>query len=867
MSNLNLTIQDLWKARNFKPNPKQEQAILHMDGPLYLPAGPGSGKTRVLLWRVVNLIVCHDVKPTDIYLSTFTEKAALQLREGLRQYLGEVTNLTGTPFDIGNMYVGTVHSLCQRLLADRRLYTEHRRPKPPSLMDELGQYFFVYNQRCWNALTAVAEFDGESNQVINEFFGRKNSRSRHHAVVNTIALFNRFSEERIVPAEARRHTRDAVLKKLLRMYEEYLNLLETTNAVPLTDFSLLQQNAVKVLEANPDAGHVFQHVIIDEYQDTNTIQEQLFFRLATGHKNLCVVGDDDQALYRFRGATVENFVQFPERCKRYLKVVPRRIELNTNYRSRERIVDFYSRFMEHEDWQVEGKRNKFYRVADKDIKSFSTDKGPSIVATLPDKPEETCAQIAKLVRGLIDSGKVHDPNQVAFLFPSLKYNGKMTEQVRRMKEALEDVNLEVYAPRAGRFLEVSEAVAVFGTFLQIFGKPDKGDYNYKELNDFHEWLDEIDACGKKLVKADAQLAHYVADLKTEIKQSVSDYTILARVLSDRGWDPSTPYDLATHKRALVSANGLSEHAQNAIGAWHFEKFLERQRARGAAPLPLSYILNRATSVDWSVLDLFYRFSGFQNFKAMFDRAEKFGDEGPLANLSLISQYLSEFNDQFGTVITGRRLADNRFQRQFFIMYLFALHRLSESEYEDAEDPFPKGRIPFLTIHQSKGLEFPVVVLSNPRKDNRGPQHIEEIVAPLIDREGEPLERQANFDIMRIFYVALSRAQNLLVIAHLKGQGQNIHKGFKEMLDDEFPRLGDFKVKSVPVATLKDDDLPKNYSYTGDYLLYQKCPRQYMIFRKFDFVPSRSQTMFFGSLVHQTLDDLHQYLILERAAHD
>lgn len=858
-----LTIRDLWRARNFVPNLNQEQAILHVDGPLYLPAGPGSGKTRVLLWRTVNLIIFHSVQPTDIYLSTFTEKAALQLREGLRQYLGAVTNITGVSYDIGNMYVGTVHSLCQRLIADRRLYPNRARPKTPQLMDDLEQYFFLYNRRRWDALTAVAAFDGEPNFAINSYFG-KNSNSRHNAVVNMIALFNRFSEERVDPVLAHKRASDATLKKLLVMYKEYQNLLATANAIPLTDFSLLQQDAVKVLEATPDASNVFRHVIIDEYQDTNTIQEQLFFHLAAGHKNLCVVGDDDQALYRFRGATVENFVQFPDRCERYLGVAPRRIELNTNYRSRERIVDFYTRFMEQEDWRVEGKRNKFYRVADKEINAHSKDKGPSVVATTPGKPDDTCEQIAFLVRDLIKSGKVSNANQIAFLFPSLKYDGKMTQQVARMKEALEGVGLQVYAPRAGRFLEVSEAVDILSLFTQIFGNPEQGEYVSRGLNQFHNWLDTLEARGKELVKTDAQLAHYVADLKTEIKQSVTDYALLERVLTKQSWDPSTPYDRTAHKRALVSVPGLSEHAKNAIGAWYFEKFLDRQRDAGAVPLPLSYILNRATSVDWSVLDLFYRFCGFNHFKAMFDRAEKLGDEGPLANLALISNYLAQFNDIHGTVITGRRLSDNRFQRQFFIMYIYALYRLSESEYEDAEDPFPKGRIPFLTIHQSKGLEFPVVVLSNPRKDNRGAQQIEEIVAPLLDRAGEPLERQADFDIMRMFYVALSRAQNLLVLAHLKGSGQRINKPFQELLDDGFPRLDKFKLSSVPAATPKDEDLPKNYSYTGDYLLYQKCPRQYMIFRKYDFVPSRSQTMFFGSLVHRTLEDLHQFLISEKA---
>src|SRR5438445_11094093 len=115
------------------------------------------------------------------------------------------------------------------------------------------------------------------------------------------------------------------------------------------------------------------------------------------------------------------------------------------------------------------------------------------------------------------------------------------------------------------------------------------------------------------------------------------------------------------------------------------------------------------------------------------------------------------------MITGRFLSGDLFIRFLFSSYLYALYRLGESEVEDADDPFPKGRIPFITIHQAKGLEFPVVVLGNPRKDAKV-QFVETLVKPLLDREGEPLDRMAQFDVMRMFYVALSRAKNLLVLA-------------------------------------------------------------------------------------------------------
>lgn len=197
-SNHSLTIERLWAEVGFEPNLAQRAAILHGDGPLYLPAGPGSGKTRVLLWRALNLIVFHGVPTDAIYLSTFTEKAARQLKEGLRTLLGLVSNFTGRPYDISQMYVGTVHSLCQRLITDRRFYRERQRSRPPNLLDDLGQHLYLYRPSRWEALTGEAGFDDDAAGQINALFGH-NSSFRHHAVTHALALFNRLSEECLMP--------------------------------------------------------------------------------------------------------------------------------------------------------------------------------------------------------------------------------------------------------------------------------------------------------------------------------------------------------------------------------------------------------------------------------------------------------------------------------------------------------------------------------------------------------------------------------------------------------------------------------------------------------------------------------------------
>lgn len=847
-------IDTLFSRVGFSPNPSQRAAIGHLDGPLFLVAGPGSGKTRVLLWRVVNMIVFHGIPPESIFLSTFTEKAAKQLQDGLISLLGLASEETGQPYDLSGMYVGTVHALCNRLLQDRSLIVDRERSTAPVVLDELDQYFTLAQGSFWSAAKSLNAFEGELpsfREMVNANFEPPASASRHKAVMNLQSLFNRLSEEDLDPKDILASAPDESVA-LFRLYELYRDRLGKNRV----DLSLLQRAAYRVLLANENTMQRFKHVIVDEYQDTNAIQERIFFRLAGGSKNVCVVGDDDQALYRFRGATVENFVMFPERCAKALGAEPTRIELGINYRSRRGIVKAYTSFVGQHDWRrPEGGQ---FRLHDKGVSAHSQDDGVSVVCTAPSKPVELVEEIASLCRRLVDEKVVGDPNQIAFLFPTLK-----STIVEKFEEALGRVGLRVYAPRAKRFLEADEPTLVVGLLTCVLGKLPRNDaYDRGEYSEFHSWLDRATTAANELIDSDQELRAFVKERSSELASIKRDYSALKSVLETCGWNEDDFYDPNIHKRPLLAAAGISADARRAIGGAGLEK-LYRERLADESPLILKNIINRATTADWGLLDLFYRFLGFQRFREMIDLADGGIDEAPVCNLALTSQLLARYVDTFPPLITGQGLATEMLQRGFYQAFLFALFRMGEGEYEDAEDPFPRGRIPFLTIHQSKGLEFPVVVLGSARTQRRT-RKVEELVRPFLPPGGEPLDRMPGFDAMRMFYVALSRAQNLLVLAHPKGQGQKVDAEFHELMAEATP-IAELDVSSIPKARQEPDAAVRRFSYTSDFLAYQRCPRQYMIFERYGFAASRTQTMFFGSLVHATLEDLHHRMITARKA--
>lgn len=757
------------------------------------------------------------------------------------------------------MYVGTVHSSCQRLLADRKLLPPGKRQKPPRLLDDLDQYLFVARRGTWTLLCEKAGLDAASAATeITAFLGSRPSQSKHEAVTACIALFNRLSEECIDPNPLKDRTSDSTFKKLLTMYAAYLELLKVGGSVPQTDFALLQQNAVALLEENPDAARRFKHIIVDEYQDTNSIQERLFFGLAKGSGNLCVVGDDDQALYRFRGATVENFVRFPERCKTILGTAPTEIPLVRNYRSRPGIVEAATRWLNAYAWKRESSEG-YYRVVEKSIQPERSATTASVTKPGRAKSEVCCAEVARFVAGLVRDKRVTDANQVGFLYPSLK-----SAHVTRMIDALENEGLRTYAPRAQPFLATAEATDMLGLFALVLGIPDMGFTKGADWLSFNSWLRAARRRAIQLTTEHRGLAAFVTERQAEVASARSDFDRLSRVAEDRKWAKSDAFDAKRMLRVFAEQPGLSGATVRNLLSRRLAFALERRWAANR-PHTVLYVIQRATAIDWSLLDLFYRLTAFPPFPEMFASAERSDDpdEGPIANLGLLTQYLSRFMDRRAAIVSGELLQDDRFQRLFFFGYLYALYKRGESEYEDAEDPFPKGRVPFLTVHQSKGLEFPVVVVGNLRKDDKGATKIERLVRPLIDsRNSEPLDRLGEYDIARLYYVAMTRAEDLLILPEYKGAGCQINEEFRSIVDSAAPLSA--AANTVTITHGKISGAPGTYSYTGDYLAFRRCPRQYAIFRTFGFVPSRSQTMLFGTLVHRTLEDLHDHLIRQRA---
>jgi len=282
-------------------NQSQREAVMYTEGPLLILSGAGSGKTRVITYRIAYLIKAKKVSPFNILAVTFTNKAAGEMKERLERLIG---------LPARTIWVGTFHSTCARIL---------RRE-----IERLGYSpsFTIYDE---------TDQIGLMREVMREL----NLSERRYNPRSIIGAISRAKNELIDYDQYAASATEYFETIVAKLYKEYQSKLRENNALDFGDLIML---CVRLFDEHPDVleryQNRFRYIMVDEYQDTNFAQYRLVNLLASAHRNICVVGDDDQGIYSWRGADIRNILDF-ERDYPDAKVV----KLEQNYRSTQKILD------------------------------------------------------------------------------------------------------------------------------------------------------------------------------------------------------------------------------------------------------------------------------------------------------------------------------------------------------------------------------------------------------------------------------------------------------------------------------------------------------------------------------------------------
>ena len=425
-------------------NTNQIEAIKTTEGPVLIIAGPGTGKTYTLVQRTIYLISEKKVKPENIMIATFTEKAAKEIVTRITNELDKLNIYV----NINDMYIGTFHSICLRILKENIEYSTLK--KNYRMIDEFEQEYLIFQNL--NKFQKIKNFDLLHQSQISYW-----RLSQHIA-----DYINNISEE-LVDTQKMLEDNDERIQVIGEIINIYNEILQKSNYI---DFTHIQTETYNLLKDNPDVleklNKKIKYVMIDEYQDTNYVQEKLTFMLAGKEENICVVGDDDQGLYRFRGATIRNIIEFPDKFE---KEKCKKIKLVTNYRSECGIINFYN------DWMNTTENDKFKFSWDKfrfDKKIIAGRKDLSNVPTVMkvsgrETDEDWQNEVLKFIKNLKEKNIISNYNQVAMLFNSVR-----GDRIVQLANFLEENGINIYSPRSNMFFKRKEIKNLIGALLLTF---------------------------------------------------------------------------------------------------------------------------------------------------------------------------------------------------------------------------------------------------------------------------------------------------------------------------------------------------------------------------------------------------------------
>lgn len=734
-------------------NRSQIEAITTVDGPVQIIAGPGSGKTLVLVLRAMFLLLTGRAQPNQVLLTTFTEKAAFELRDRIN----ECARLLGYQGPLYEIRVGTLHSMCDEFIRKYIIHTPLK--KNYETLDELTQALFLNEN--------FSKIVPESMRVGDKYFGRWEYK---WTTINGLTPYLNKIVEEMLEVNTLLESGDDFHSLLAKSFQNYEKGLFAANRLDFAHQQLIFYKMLENAELQEKIRKNLKFIMIDEYQDTNYIQEQILFKLTYPENNICVVGDEDQSLYRFRGATVRNILEFQSHFAGCRQVV-----LDINYRSHEKIIEVYDKFMQSIDWKsADGRTNyRFHKSIKPDPEGKFPDY-PAVFCIWGTTKKDEGRRFAALVKYLKSSGIIQDYSQVALLLHSVRL-----EYSEHYLQALEEVGIPYFAPRARAFFDNEEIRLMIGCYAVIFGF-------YNEMADLN---------GVSF---------------TNLRSYVSDS------IGRLGPYSQTSPELTSYIRQ--SAKEVEE-------------------------------LRSPETLDMTISDYFYELLAFEPFNAFLK------NENRARNLAMFSQLLTAFQNYYHTKLVTARNKD-WINKKLFVSFMKLLLENGIDDYEDPYNPIPAGYVQVMTVHQSKGLEFPVVAVGSLSVAKRTGKRIDKDLGQFYHRESfEPEDRISLFDTMRQYYVAFSRAAKLLVLTACEEPKEYFDSIWQGL--PQWPYVERDILETLRFKARKQFIPKKSYSLTSHINVFEVCPRQYQFYQDFEFSPSRSATMTFGTLVHQTIEDIHR----------
>jgi DNA helicase-2/ATP-dependent DNA helicase PcrA len=588
-------------------NTQQRDAVLHTKGPLLVLAGAGSGKTKVITHRFAYLTSSLKVSPASIMAMTFTNKAADEMRERIESLTGKSARC---------LWIGTFHSLSVRIL---------RRD-----IEELGfrKDFCIYN-------------DDEAGSLVRAIL--KEFKIHEALYKGILSKISSLKASMIGPGDLLANEDSYGFdEKFARVYVRYQDELKKNNAL---DFDDLIMFTVKLCEKHPSVlkryQKEFSHLMIDEFQDTNICQYRLSKLLSAKHKNICVVGDDDQSIYKFRGANVKNIHTFKKDFSR-VKV----IRLEQNYRSTQNILDIADNIIVQNSTRMPKKL------------WTARDKGENINYCTTTNEKEEARYIAQSIKELYLKGK-YSFNNIAVLY-------RVNQQSRAIEEALR---------------ENGQPYRIFGGISF---------YQRKEIKDVISYL-------KVLVNPDDSV-----NLKRIVNCPPRQFgaTTITRVENEARKREESLYKTMKY---ILKSNGYTASLKEKVSS--FSNIIDE-------------LIENIDIVLPELLEMIYERTGI---------LKRVGEEK--------TAYLTEF----------KKSSEGKDLRNFLD---------TASLFSGLDETNPDDCVSLMTLHNAKGLEFPVVFITG----------IEDGLIPHFHaiKDQEELEEER-----RLFYVGITRAQDMLVMSRAK----------------------------------------------------------------------------------------------------